>query len=412
MKSFLFVLLFFQNFCCFAQTKDLDYFIGRARQNSPLIREYQSQIQSLGIDSQLLKSALGPQVNFLSSNSYAPVIAGWGYDEAITNIANISALVQANRNFLTKANIAGRYRAIALQKQALIDTILLSAQDLVRLVTDQYITTYGDLLTRDFIKEVYDLMVREEIVIKKLTEASVYKQTDYLAFFVTMQQQELGFLQADIQYQTDYLTLNYLSGLMDTTIERVDKPVLSDTVTTDFFNSVFYKRFDTDSLRLANEKEMIKYDYKPRIGAYTDAGYNSSMQTTPYRNFGFSLGLSLTIPIYDGHQRQLKESALDIRERTRVMNRDYYVSQYQIQVQQLRIQLRSIDQLVSKINKQIEYARTLMIANGKLLETGDITMKDYVTAVNSYLGAKNFLVQNNISRLKILNQIAYWNFKP
>ena len=83
-----------------------------------------------------------------------------------------------------------------------------------------------------------------------------------------------------------------------------------------------------------------------------------------------------------------------------------------MQWQQLRQQLVAIDLLVNKINKQIEYAHTLILANGKLLETGDITMKDYVTAINNYLSAQNLLAQNNISRLKILSQVNYWNVKP
>src|SRR5205085_11824094 len=104
-----------------------------------------------------------------------------------------------------------KYRTIALQKKALLDTIQLSQFDLVRTITEQYITAYSDQLTMDFSKEVYDLMKNEEEILKKLTQASVYKQTDYLNFYVTMQQQELTYLQAQIQYGADYLTLNYLS---------------------------------------------------------------------------------------------------------------------------------------------------------------------------------------------------------
>ncbi|MGZ3958382.1 MAG: TolC family protein, partial [Flavisolibacter sp.] len=67
------------------------------------------------------------------------------------------------------------------------------------------------------------------------------------------------------------------------------------------------------------------------------------------------------------------------------------------------------DLLVKKINRQIEYAHTLITANGKLLQTGDITMKDYVLAINNYLNAQNLLRLNSITRLRIVNQINYWN---
>jgi outer membrane protein TolC len=396
----------------YAQPHTLDFFLQHAKQNSPGLKEFQNQILSLQIDSQLLKASLGPQVNFLSTNSYAPIINGWGYDEAITNRANLSGLIQASRNYLSRGQIIAQYRTIALQRRSLLDTLALSQQDLARTITEQYITAYGDLLAMDFNREVYDLMQKEEEALKKLTQANVYKQTDYLTFYVTMQQQELTWLQAQIQYNNDFLTLNYLSGLVDTTLERIEKPALTDSLRSDFYNTVFYSRFITDSLRLANEKELVNYEYKPRIGAYTDAGYNSSLQINPYKNFGVSAGVSVLIPIYDGRQKQMKLARIDIQERTRQSNREFYVNQHNMQLLQLRQQLLSIDQMVEKINKQIGYAHTLITANGKLLQTGDITMKDYVTAINNYLQAQNLLTQNNINRLKILNQVNYWNMKP
>jgi outer membrane protein TolC len=412
MKYWFILFLLPLSFTSFSQKYNLDYFLQNSKQNSPGLKEFQNQILSLQIDSQLLKASLGPQVNFLSTNSYAPIINGWGYDEAITNRANLSGLIQASRNYLSRGQIIAQYRTIALQRRSLLDTLALSQQDLARTITEQYITAYGDLLAMDFNREVYDLMQKEEEALKKLTQANVYKQTDYLTFYVTMQQQELTWLQAQIQYNNDFLTLNYLSGLVDTTLERIEKPALTDSLRSDFYNTVFYSRFITDSLRLANEKELVNYEYKPRIGAYTDAGYNSSLQINPYKNFGVSAGVSVTIPIYDGRQKQMKLSRVDIQERTRQSNREFYVNQHNMQLLQLRQQLLSIDQMVEKINKQIGYAHTLITANGKLLQTGDITMKDYVTAINNYLQAQNLLTQNNINRLKILNQVNYWNMKP
>jgi outer membrane protein TolC len=392
-----------------AQTRALDYFLQQAYQNSPVIKDYQNQILIARIDSQILRATLRTQVNFLNTDSYAPVIKGWGYDPAITNIANVTAIFQANRNFITPNNLAAQLRTIDLQRRALLDTIRLSQRDLVRTITDQYITAYSDQLAVAFTKEVYDLMKNEEVMLKKLTEQTVFKQTDYLNFYITMQQQELTYLQAQNQYAADYLTLNYLAGIADTTVQTIERPDLQDIIQNSIDSSVFLNRFATDSLRLKNERELIAYQYKPRVGAYVDGGYNSSLQITPYKNFGYSAGLSLTIPLYDGHQRQMKLSQVDIRERTRQVNKQFFLAQYYQQVAVLRRQLQSADLLVDKINKQIEYSHTLIIANNKLLETGDILMRDYVIAINNYLNAQNLLTLNTIERLRTLNQINYWN---
>jgi glutaredoxin 2 len=145
------------------------------------------------------------------------------------------------------------------------------------------------------------------------------------------------------------------------------------------------------------------------VGAYADGGYTSSLQITPYKNFGFSAGISLIIPIYDGHQKQMKYSKINLQERTRQNNREFFINQYNQQIAILKQQLYSTSLLTHKINQQITYTNTLITANGQLLQTGDITMKDYILALNNYLNAKNLLTQNNISKLRIINQINYWN---
>ena len=393
----------------FGQARTLDYFIQQARENSPLMKGYRNQILSLQLDSQILKASTRTQLNFISNDMYAPVFRGYGYDEIITNIANVSALAQATKGFVNRGNLAAQYRTFRLQSQSLLDTIRLSEMDLVRTITDQYITTYGNLLARDFNKDVYDLLKSEDTIFKKLTQASVYRQVDYLTFFVTLQQQELNYMQTDIQYIVDYTTLNYLAGIVDTTVQRIEEPVLSDSIPRDFYSSVFYQRYVIDSLRIVNEKLLIDYSYKPRIGAFTDAGFNSSLALTPYKNFGFSVGLNLVVPIYDGKQKRLKYQKLDIEESSRLANKNYFINQYNQQIGQLSKQLHATDALVEKIKQQITYVNTLIVANGKLLQTGDIRITDYITAISNYLNAKNLFNQNYISRLKIVNQINYWN---
>ncbi len=409
MKCFFTIAVILITFSSYAQNHTLDFFIQQAQQNSPLIKDYNNQILSARLDSLLFRAALKTQVNFISSNSYAPVIHGFGYDGAVTNGANISTLVQANRNFFSANNIGSQLAAIRFQTRALSDTIQISQQDIKRAVTEQYIFAYGDQVAMDFNLEIYNLLQKEEEALKKLTQASVYKQADYLAFYTTLQQQQFTYLQSQIQYNADYLTLNYLAGMVDTTVQRISNPHLNDSMQFDFYHSVFYQRFTTDSLRLATEKAIISYQYKPRIGAYTDAGYISSLVGTPYRNFGLSFGVSLAIPIYNAHQKQYRLRQVDLRENTRLNNKTFFVNQYKQQIAQLNQQLHASDLLVKTINEQIKYVQTLISANAKLLQTGDIRISDYVLALTNYVNARNILNQNYINRLRIVNQIHYWN---
>src|SRR6478736_2032550 len=85
-----------------AQEKNLDYFISSAISSSPLLKEYNNQSRSNLIDSLRIRAAYKPQVNAVSNNLYAPVINGWGYDNAITNGINFGQLITVSKQVSNK----------------------------------------------------------------------------------------------------------------------------------------------------------------------------------------------------------------------------------------------------------------------------------------------------------------------
>jgi outer membrane protein TolC len=392
-----------------AQRNNLDYFVGQAIANSPLLKDYNNQVLSFSLDSQIIRASLKPQVNGISNNSYAPVIKGYGYDEVITNGQQISALIQVSKSFLSNKTIASQMANLQLQSQAIANNVKMSEQDVIKTITDQYIVTYGEQLQLDFNNDINGLLKKEDSLLKVLTQNNVYRQTDYLSFIVTVQQQLLATSQLAIQFNFDYAALNYLAGIVDTAATRLEDPQLNSKTFGDFTNSVFYRQFVLDSLKLANDRMLVELTYRPKINAYADGGYNSSLTYNPYRNFGISAGLNLTIPIYDGRQKKLQYSKLDIQERTRTYKRDFFIQQHKQQTLQLMQQLNATNRLIDQIGKQIKYTETLITVNEKLLATGDIRLTDFILSLNNYFNAKNLVTQNFISRLKIINQINYWN---
>ena len=403
----IFFLIFFP-FNLFAQDHNLDYFINYAKGNSPLLKDYKNQIQSNQVDSELIVASYKPQVNGISNNSYAPVINGIGYDNAITNGGQLSALIQASKSFVSRNNLATQFQSIHLQNRGIGNTSAIAEKDLRKTITAQYITVYGDMVTMNFNNEILGLLQKEEIILKGLTQNNTYKQADYLTFYVSLQQQQLVTKQALIQFKNDYAMLNYLCGIVDTSSVTIADPDLRVKDLPNIYNSVFYQQYSIDSLKFLNDASVIKYSYKPKLNAFADAGYNSAFTYQGYKNFGTSFGLSLVVPIYDGKQKQLKFKKIGIAERTRTGYRDFFLRQYDQQIAQLMQQLNATESLIEEINSQIKYSNTLIDVNGKLLETGNIRMTDFIIAINTYLNARHLLNQNYINRLQIINQINYW----
>lgn len=410
MEKYLFVFLLVAiSTPSLGQTRDLDYYLKQGIENSPLLMDYANQIKSAQIDSQRMRAVYKPQVTAASGAYYAPVVNGYGYDAALTNSGSYAALVTVDQAIVSKGNLNTQIAATRLQRDSIANTRKISEQDLRRTIISQYVTTYGDLLQLNFNEKVIDLLAKEEGILKKLTETNVYKQAEYLTFLVTRQQQALQLKQLRIQFRTNLSTLNYLCGIYDTTYTALAEPVIATTVTPDISNSIFYRQYILDSMRGLNNIALLKYSYRPRLNAFINGGYNSSFLFEAYKNFGTSAGLNFSLPIYDGRQKHLQYEKIMLTEASRISYRDFFTRQYNQQVALLQQQLNATEALIDDINNQVKYAETLINVNGRLMETGDTRIADYVIAINSYLAAKNLLTQNSISRLQIMNQLNYWN---
>lgn len=402
-------LCFFACSAACAQTNTLDHYLEVAKNNSPLLKDLRNQVASTKLDSLRLRAGFKPQVNANSGGLYAPVINGFGYSEAITNEHTLNALVGVSQAILSKNNIGAQYADINLQGQTAGNTAKISTQDLIKSITSQYITAYGDLLQYKFAQEIIELLSKEEQLLKKLTRANVYRQTDYLAFLVTLKQQQLQLLQAKIQYRTDYTTLNYLSGIADTTVRELAEPKIEQSMLADPGSSVFFMQYKIDSLKLQNQRKLVDLSYKPKISLNADGGYNSDFMGQAYKNFGFSGGFSFTMPIYDGGQKKLQYQKLSLEEETRQGYEAFFKVQYRQQIAQLRQQIADTKGLVAQIDEQIKYTENLIKVDSDLLETGDVKIADLILAINNYLTIKNLRTTTNISQLQLINQLNYFN---
>lgn len=395
-----------------SQNNNLNYFITNSIRNDPKISEFQNLISSNKLDSALIVAGNKFQVTGNGNAYYAPVINGYGYDAAITNGQQLAALVSISKTIYNKRNLNLQYHSIQLQNDSLANSSAIYRQDIKKAVTTQYIITYGDQLQLELNDSLIALLKKEEVLLKTLTQKNVYRQADYLSFLVTLQQQQLTRNQLLVQYKNNFATLNYLAGITDTATQSLSAPEIElQSTYQDWQDLPFFLNYKIDSLRIENDRSMAAVQYRPKVNLFADAGYQSSFILTPYKNFGYNFGINLSIPIYDGHQKALQFSKLDIEERTRQKNQEYFQNQYRQQVLQLQQQLNSLENLSGPVQKQIEYLETLINVDGKLLETGDIRIADYVLALNNYITAKSLVVQNQVTKYLVIQQLNYWNMK-
>ncbi|SHL32875.1 Outer membrane protein TolC [Flavobacterium chilense] len=407
MKWYLFLMLVLIGSKSFSQEKDLSYFIDKARTNSPLLADYQNQIKISTLDSLLNRASYKTQVAGNLNANYAPVINGYGYDTALSNGQMVSALVGFNQRILGKGQISSQAESFKLIKDALIINKKVAVKDLDKSIISQYITAFGTEKQMAFNNKVTTLLKEEEVILKKLTKNSIYRQTDYLIFNATIKQQELTALRLKQQYQNDLALLNYLTGERDTTLVKLKSPDLVIKADKEQ-GSIFLKQFETDSLKIKNADKLIDNNYKPALSLLGDAGYNSSFISQGYKNFGFSVGVGLSIPIYDGNQRNLQHQKNSMALATNESYTRNFKRQYEQQLLLLNQKFNQSIETNKMLQSQLSVAEALIEANKKLLLSGDAQITEYIIALSNLISIQDAITQNSVNNLQTINEINYW----
>jgi outer membrane protein TolC len=406
LKIFSFLLF---SILSFSQARNVAFFMEKAVSNTALLADLNNQNSSISMDSLIYKSNLKPQINANLFTNFAPVLNDFGYDNAISNGQTISGLVGYSQKIFGKEQKNNQLEALSLLKEKINFNKKITITDIQKAVQLQYIITYSDRKQTDFLQKQLDLLNKELELLKKLTQKSIYKQTDYLLFLSTVKQQDLITLQMKQQFENDLALLNYLCGTNEkVTVELVQPKIeIKKIISPD--ESVFKQQFAIDSLNIQNQRQNISNTYKPSLSLLADAGYNSTLMFQPYKNFGYSLGFNLSIPIYDGHQRKWQVQKNDLALQTNTAYKKQFDRQFKQQQDQLLAKIKQNDLLIEKLDLQLEINETLIGAFDTLLVAGNAIITDYVLALNNAITIHNAIAQNHLNRLLLINELNYWN---
>ncbi len=406
-RFFLLVLLSGPALLAYSQTRNLEYYISEGIKNSPLLNDYKNQISSAIQDSLIIHAAGNPLIEAKSQLLYSPYYHNFGYDEAVTDGGNYTAVLAISQNIFNRKEINNKYRLVDLQKQLLANSTKVSSSELNKIITDQYLSAlsvYNDLT---FNRSFLDLFNKENAIVKQFVQNGVYKQTDYLALVVETQSQEILVKKLENQYSKELSTLNQLCGLNDTTRYDLTEPHLIINGTPDISKSPSWLKYKIDSIRIETEKTAIDIKYKPKVNWFADAGFLTSYPWNFYRHFGYSAGVSLNMPVYDGKQKGLEKKKLQFEQNSRKSYETNYQKQYLTQVNQLHNELKTLNELSVRTEAQLTTSGLLVDALKSQLESGIIQMTEYIIAVKNYKTISSNINMINVQKLQIINELNF-----
>jgi len=405
-KTFLILILFLASGIG-VSAQSLDFYIQKGLENSPLLKDFKNQLLSGKLDSLLTQASYKPQINQVSQAMYAPVAKKFGYDEAITDGGNYSAVVSLEKSLFNQRVKDGQFKTIALIQQAIEADRKITVIELKQAITEQYLSAYADGLQIEFNRNTLSLLKEQQAIVKALADRGIYAQTDLMNLSLSITSQEVAIQQANIQYRNNLALLKYICGITDASTASLEKPELTIQNSFNINSSPAMMNFKIDSLKNLNSKELIDLNYRPKVSAYADAGFMAIRPENIPHNFGASLGLNFSMPIYDGKQRKLQVEKILLAENSRLDYQTYYTSQYKQQINQLTEQLKLTDELILSIRTQLSEQEKLIALYKVEIEKGLVRFLDFLTTVNNYTQTKNSLTVSEMNRLQIINQMNH-----
>jgi outer membrane protein TolC len=406
-RLFLILILSGFSLIAFNQNRSLDFYLQEGLRNSPLLNDLRNQISSATDDSLLISASKKPLVEARSQLLYAPFYKNFGYDEVITDGGNYTGLVGVSQNIFNKKEVSNKYSSVELQKQLTDNSMKVSVNELKKIITDQYLTSITNYNDFNFNTTFLELLVKEDEIVKQFVISGICKQTDYLSLLIETQSQEILVAQLKNQIKKDQLQLNTLCGITDSVTYKPVEPEILINGSADISNSPSYIQYKIDSLRIENEKSSIDLRYRLKVNWFADAGFMTSTPLNFYKHFGYSAGVGLNIPIYDGKQKDLEKHKLSFDENSRKMYETNYKKKYFQQLQQFTHELKSLNEMSLQIEKQLITSEELVKALKKELEAGIVQMTEYINAIKNLRNITRNLNLINMQKLQVINEMNY-----
>ena len=421
--SFALILSVFFNLL---KAQDLTYYIEQAKINSPLIQDNKNQSEAAHLETERLKAFYTKaQVTITGSYLFAPIISRdngksevvlnssgadhySGYDIAASNAGTYQGLLNLNQPLFNGVRYKTAAEQTLIGAQINENTMRLTAHDLEKFITDQYILCLQDYKQTVYLDKLIKIITDQRNIILKLVENGIAKQSDLSLITIEQKAQETALNSFRATYRRDLLDLRVLSGVSDTTyqvLEDIDLEPQEDVLV-----SQFAERYRLDSLNLAAAQKIFETKYKPAVSLFANTGLNAVYAATIPNRFGMSAGLNFVMTLTDGRQRKINQQRTAVLMRSSHVYKTFFYNQNSVMKSRILSELKSNkERLVSTEDQLKEYQKLLEYYKLEL-SRGQISVINYVSVLKNMAITQRDFVLLQTNKELLINLYNYWNW--
>ena len=420
MKRIFFFVFFLNSLRIFAQY-NLDFYLAKGFENSPSLKQienletinkYQGELnysQTSAIQTYLSADYLfAPYFNnngkLISAN---PAPKAIGYDIGITNGGLYSAQINVEKNIFNGGLTSALDNQIDIHQKQYKFNYDYEHRNLKKQVTEQYLAAYKSLMIYRLSKNVVKNIESQLNITGEMVEQGYEKSQNYLVLKIELQSQQIALNENLQQYKNDLMQLNSLCGIKDTQTVFIDSIQIKIGDRKTNFN--FLEKFKLDSLVTANQQELFETKYKPQIKLFFNTGLNAIELDGIQRKFGLSAGINFQLPILDGGQKDIirQQNEVSISSIKNYMR--FALANIEIQKHNTLSNIHLIRNNLKSIDSQLEEYNELIKISDKQIQTGGISMIEYLTILKNFIDLQKTKIEKEINLQMETNNYNYWN---
>lgn len=393
----------------------LDYYLKVARENNPTVKENQAQTEKADIQQNLVKAEYtAPKVSLNGEINYSPLFPNKsdpkaiGYDVAVTDGGLFAALLNVRQPIFNKTTTETLHKQAKLTGESGTNKAKVTLHQLEKEVTDQYILSYQNFKQIDFVTNLRNQLLKQKEVIETFATKGIYKRSDILLIEIEIQNQNTELSNLEAIYNRNIYKLNDLCGISSSNNIKLTEPILE--LKSEVQSSQFLEQFRLDSLKEVTDLQVANLKFKPQFNLYGNTGLMAIELDGIQRKFGFGVGATMAIPLYDGNQKKYTRQQTDVNLRVIDNFKQNFLIQKSNRQKAILSDINLIEKKNNEIRSQLKNYEKLLDLYKLDLQTGELEVINYMNTVKSYTEAKNNLTISETNKLLIINENNYYNW--
>lgn len=409
-----------------AQKPDLNYFLEKAKANSPLINRSKNESLLADIDLKQIQSILSkPEINIESAILFAPIISHdnnktrfqfvsdgateyTGYDLAVTEGGQYQAVVSVKQPLFTGSKYQTYSEMTDISRRINENNINLTIHETEQIVTYQYLLCLKSKMEVENSFSVMKELEGQIPVMKKLVESGISRQTDLMLLQIEYKNYDLENRALQSEYRNNLFDLNLLCGINDTSltdIQETEIPLKQNKNP----DSQFLTSYKLDSMNILSSLAIDELKYKPEVGLFADAGMNA-IYIPAFNRLGFSTGITFTMNLFDGNQKKMMRDKATINLNNIGFEKNNFITQNTINRSKILSSIKSLEERLSINEQQSEQYKTLFNVYRKELSAGEVSVMDYKNLLKDIVLKKHERVLILMEKQMLINSFNYWNY--